>query len=168
MTTSSQASALLSLSRDGRRIVFAVSDSRTNLERIALDPAAGRVTGDRGAGHQERARHPLLPRLARRPVDRLPLDRAAGGPLRGPRGRHAACASSPTTAHNDRHPHWSPDGSRILFYSNRSGRYEAWTIRPEGSGLRAAHDEPEGGSSSIPSGLRTGGGSPSPGRAGAR
>src|SRR5262249_36239587 len=35
----------------------------------------------------------------------------------------------------DRAPHWSPDGRRILFYSNRSGKYEAWTIRPDGSGL---------------------------------
>jgi WD40 repeat protein len=32
-------------------------------------------------------------------------------------------------------PHWAPDGSSILFYSNRSGKYEAWSIRPDGSGL---------------------------------
>src|SRR5262249_32818458 len=36
----------------------------------------------------------------------------------------------------DRHPQWSPDGKSLLFYSNRSGHYEAWTIRPDGSGLR--------------------------------
>ncbi len=35
----------------------------------------------------------------------------------------------------DRHPRWSPDGKRVLFYSNRSGNYEAWTIMPDGSGL---------------------------------
>src|SRR5262249_20188153 len=35
----------------------------------------------------------------------------------------------------DRAPLWSPDGRQILFYSNRSGKYEAWTIRPDGSGL---------------------------------
>jgi dipeptidyl aminopeptidase/acylaminoacyl peptidase len=35
----------------------------------------------------------------------------------------------------DRSSHWAPDGRRILFYSNRSGKFEAWTIRPDGSGL---------------------------------
>jgi Tol biopolymer transport system component len=32
-------------------------------------------------------------------------------------------------------PRWSPDGASILFYSNRSGKYEAWRIRPDGSRL---------------------------------
>jgi len=36
---------------------------------------------------------------------------------------------------NDRHAAWDPDGSRILFMSNRSGHYEQWAIRPDGSGL---------------------------------
>jgi len=35
----------------------------------------------------------------------------------------------------DRGPNYSPDGSRILFYSDRGGRYGVWTIRPDGSGL---------------------------------
>ena len=49
-------------------------------------------------------------------------------------------ASSPrqlTDDHfKDRHPRWSPDGKRIVFYSDRSGRYEAWTINRDGSGLK--------------------------------
>lgn len=28
----------------------------------------------------------------------------------------------------DRNPVWSPDGSQAAFYSNRSGRYEIWTV----------------------------------------
>jgi hypothetical protein len=35
----------------------------------------------------------------------------------------------------DRMAVWAPDG-RILFYSNRSGQYNAWSIRADGSGLR--------------------------------
>ena len=38
-------------------------------------------------------------------------------------------------AFRDRGPKWSPDGTRIGFYSDRSGRYETWAIRPDGSGL---------------------------------
>jgi Tol biopolymer transport system component len=33
----------------------------------------------------------------------------------------------------DRRPVFSPDGARIAFYSNRSGKYEIWTTRPDGS-----------------------------------
>jgi dipeptidyl aminopeptidase/acylaminoacyl peptidase len=32
-----------------------------------------------------------------------------------------------------RHPRWSPDGRRIAFDSTRSGKYEIWTIEPDGS-----------------------------------
>lgn len=37
---------------------------------------------------------------------------------------------------SDRSPHWSPDGKEIVFLSNRSGRFELWSISPDGSGLR--------------------------------
>lgn len=37
---------------------------------------------------------------------------------------------------SDRFPHWSPDGKQIVFISNRSGRFELWSIHPDGNGLR--------------------------------
>ena len=39
-------------------------------------------------------------------------------------------------SHKDRGPSWSPDGSEIAINSDRSGRYEIWSIRFDGSGLR--------------------------------
>jgi eukaryotic-like serine/threonine-protein kinase len=36
----------------------------------------------------------------------------------------------------DRSPRWSPDGTRIAFFSNRNDAYELYTIRPDGSGLK--------------------------------
>jgi len=36
----------------------------------------------------------------------------------------------------DRYPRWSPDGKKIVFTSDRSGRYEIWTIDPDGTNLQ--------------------------------
>jgi Tol biopolymer transport system component len=51
-----------------------------------------------------------------------------------------------TDVHKDRVPRWSPKGDLILFYSDRTSKsYEAWTIRPDGSGIQqisAAHGVP--------------------------
>jgi serine/threonine protein kinase len=37
-----------------------------------------------------------------------------------------------TDRFNDRIPQWSPNGDVIAFYSDRSGKYEIWTITPAG------------------------------------
>jgi len=35
----------------------------------------------------------------------------------------------------DRQIHWAPDSDRIYFFSDRTGRYEEWRVRQDGSGL---------------------------------
>jgi TolB protein len=37
---------------------------------------------------------------------------------------------------DDRDPDWSPNGQWIAFASNRTGTYQIWAVRPDGSGLR--------------------------------
>jgi Tol biopolymer transport system component len=45
-----------------------------------------------------------------------------------------------------RAPRWSPAGDAIAFMSTRSGRYEIWTIHPDGSGLQQlTENSPRGG-----------------------
>lgn len=46
--------------------------------------------------------------------------------------------------HNDRGPSWSPDSDRIYFFSDRSGRYQIWSMRPDGSGLEQVTETTEG------------------------
>src|SRR5262245_61793150 len=41
-----------------------------------------------------------------------------------------------TSAKSDRHPRWSPDGSKILFESNRSGQPQLWVIDVGGGEAR--------------------------------
>lgn len=38
-------------------------------------------------------------------------------------------------AYRDRHPVFSADGRRLAFHSDRSGRYDIWTIETDGSNL---------------------------------
>jgi hypothetical protein len=42
----------------------------------------------------------------------------------------------------DRGAHWSFDGRRVYFYSDRNGSYEIWSIRPDGSDLTQHTDFP--------------------------
>jgi TolB protein len=40
------------------------------------------------------------------------------------------------TTGSDYHPHWSPDGTHILFDSQRSGNRDLWVVNADGTGLR--------------------------------
>ena len=42
--------------------------------------------------------------------------------------------------HKDRVSSWSPDSGRIYFYSTRSGRYQVWSLNPDGSELTQVTD----------------------------
>ncbi len=136
ITTSSQPLGLLSLSRDGRQIAYATDELKSNLERWPLDPSAMRVEGkiqpvtqgsravrtaDVSPDGQWVAFYTLFPQ------EDLFVARADGSGER-------QLTNDPA---KDRVPQWLPDSSRILFYSNRSGSYGAWTIRADGSGLQA-------------------------------
>jgi Tol biopolymer transport system component len=42
---------------------------------------------------------------------------------------------------DDRGPRWSPDGNLIVFESRRSGTWDLWLVRPDGSGLQRLTDD---------------------------
>jgi dipeptidyl aminopeptidase/acylaminoacyl peptidase len=134
VTTSSEWSALPSLSRDWHRLIYATDSSRTFVELVPFNPETAQVDGPPALAYQgARAIRSCdvspdgawLALGTSFPAEDLLLIRADGGDLRQLTNDLA----------RDRTPYWSPDGSRILFVSNRSGKYEAWTIRPDGSGL---------------------------------
>jgi serine/threonine protein kinase len=127
-------SGSFSLSKDGRRIAFETLDWRSTLQRVAFDPVAEKVVGPP-----------------------LPIVRSTQ-PMRdheiSPDGQWVAFTRAGTREDlfvaridgsqyrrltddifRDRGPAWSPDGSEIVFYSDRSGVYDIWAIRPDGSGL---------------------------------
>ncbi|HEY3568808.1 MAG TPA: protein kinase [Thermoanaerobaculia bacterium] len=152
ITTSSQPLGLLSISRDGRQIVYATDERKSNLERWPLNPAAMQVAGKlqpitqgsravRTADVSPDGQWVVF--YTSYPQEDLFVMRADGSSA--PR----QLTSDPA---KDRVPLWFPDGSRILFYSNRSGSYGAWSIRADGSGLQAIpHGTPDPLFNPIPS-----------------
>ncbi len=134
VTAPSRRSASFSLSREGGRLAFESREERSPLYRVAFDPERGRLAGT-----------PELVLGGSRVIDSLGLS---------PDGEWVAFTSGGLQENiflvrldgtgyrqitddefRNRGPSWSADGSVIGFYSNRSGRYEAWTLRPDGSNL---------------------------------
>ena len=123
----------MSFSHDGRRLLYVERQAREHLYAAAFDPAKQTVSG------------PTVPLVAG--------SKPAFQPAVSPDGQWLAyillnggqddiylaktdgTMSSRVTddPHRERLPRWSPDGKRLIFYSNATGNYEIWTINPDGS-----------------------------------
>jgi Tol biopolymer transport system component len=134
VTTPSLWSGQASVSRDGRQLAFATLDWRSTLLRVGFDPVREETTG---------APTPIL--KSTKPIrdhDVSPDGQWVAFNQAGVREDILVARIDGTQyrrltddAFRDRGPAWSPDGKSIGFYSDRSGGYEIWTIRPDGSGL---------------------------------
>jgi len=120
-----------------KKLAFVSDESRSNIESLGFDAASLRLTGapspvTRGSNQiGETQISPSGDWLATRQTigrqEDLWLVRADGS------GESRQLTND---LYKDRGPSWSADGKEIYFYSDRSGRYEMWSIRPDGSGLR--------------------------------
>jgi serine/threonine protein kinase len=134
VTTPSRWSGEIAFAADGESFVFTSLDRRANLSAIGVDPVAGRATSPPA------------------PITRG--NRSYQGASPSPNGEWIAVVTTDGQEDvwvisrdgsemrrltddpaRDRGVQWSPDGSRIAYYSDRSGKYELWSIRPDGSGL---------------------------------
>ena len=134
VTTSPQSNVSLSISRDGRRMLFATTTNEAMLTRVMLDPVLGKIVSE-----------PERVVSGSRPIHNGDLAPDGKTLVTNPYGAQedlfvgtlgeSIDNQLTNDAFKDRLPRWSPDGSRIAFFSDRSGRYEIWWIRPDGSGL---------------------------------
>jgi len=127
-------SGQLSWSKDGRRLAYRTSERTARVVRLPFDSAKARLTGPAerlfdttiaAVGLDLSADGWMLFRTMNTPED-IYVMRTDGSGLRKLTDDLA----------KDRGPVWSPDGQMAAFYSNRSGRYEIWTVRRDGSDLR--------------------------------
>jgi Tol biopolymer transport system component len=131
-----------SFSRDGRRMAYVSSATEQELQRVRFDPRAERVIGapEPLARDVRRLSFPhvspdgqWLVYTRTEPQEDLLLSRLDGSDRR----------ALTDDAHRERRPRFSPDGSRIAFYSNRGGNYEVWTVAREGGDLRQVTHDPQ-------------------------
>jgi Tol biopolymer transport system component len=137
--------ASVSFSRDGRRLAYSSCQRSSNIYRVEFDPVRESIIGAPRAVTQG-VKETLYPAFSRDGAwiaftllglhEDLAVVRPDGSDLR---------RITDDPAH-DRSPRWSPGGDRIAFMSTRSGRYEIWTIHPDGSVLQQLTEEsPRGG-----------------------
>jgi Tol biopolymer transport system component len=131
--------AHVSLSADGKRLAFASILETANLQRAAFDPVSGVVTGSpvaitNGTGNwQAPAPSPDGQWVAFQsgpPQEDIFVARLDGSGVR-------QLTNDPPF---DRAPVWSPDASRLAFYSNRGGVQQIWSVKPDGSNLKQLTD----------------------------
>ena len=135
-----------SFSRDGRLLLFRAGQETRNIVRLRFDARRGRIAG---------------------PVERLTRGmNAFAAPDVSPDGKWVTFCSSwhPSTQEDifvmradgtgllrltddparDRLPRFTADGRRIVFGSTRSGKWEVWSIAPDGSNLTRLAGSPAG------------------------
>jgi len=134
VTTPSSWSGYYSFSRDGTKLAYASLDWRSTLVKRAFDPAGERVVG------------PAVPMLKGTRVIRdhevspdgqsvVFTETGAQEDVIVARIDGTQYTRLTDDAFRNRGPVWSSDGRSILFYSDRSGSYQMWTIRPDSTGL---------------------------------
>ncbi len=139
LTTPSLWAGGISFSRDGKRLAYGSLDWRSTLYRAPLDAATGRLSGPPVqvlGGTQPIRDHQLSPDGQRVVVNRI----GEQEDLFVARIDGSQSLRLTDDAFRDRGANWSPDGQRIAFYSDRSGSYQIWLIRPDGSGLEQVTD----------------------------
>ncbi len=127
-------SMVLTISRDGKRMAYSSRIAHTNIKRAPFNVERGEVTGESTWVTQSTKR---ATNADVSPNGEWLTYYVFGDPqfdifvskIGEPEKSHQLT----NDLHIDRAPRWSHDGRRIAFFSDLTGKYEIWTINPDGS-----------------------------------
>ena len=123
----------ITLSRSGNLLGYVRYESKSNLQSIAFNPQTLQLEGEANwitRGNNEIG-NPQMSPDGENFVVRNPDNTKEDLIVFDKRGENWRNLTNDTF--RERIPRWSPDGKRIAFHSDRSGKYQIWTINPDGS-----------------------------------
>ncbi|HEX7333086.1 MAG TPA: protein kinase [Pyrinomonadaceae bacterium] len=136
VSTPSNFNRHLSFSANGRRMIYVQTDQRSNIQALKFDSKTEKTVGEPfwiTRGDRNILRPELSPdgtrfvlRISRRTQDDIAILSRDG----------ALWRDLTTDKFFDRYPRWSPDGKKVAFTSDRSGRYEIWVLDADAPNLR--------------------------------
>ena len=137
LTAPSRLVSRIAISGDGNQLIFTDENVSSNVARVELETASGAglpVAVTRGSSEFVQAQAS--------PDGQWVAFRSAGSQedLYVVRADGSDLLQLTDDSAKDRRPSWSPVGEQILFYSDRSGRYEFWAMNRDGSGLEQVTD----------------------------
>lgn len=141
--TPSPYSGSISIAKDGRQLIYQSTSYSGELLRLNFDPATETVTPEVAPVFSGS----MLIRTSSQSPDAKWIAFTTSGQQEDVfvmAADGSGVRQLTNDIHRDRGISWWPDGSRIIFYSNRDGRWNVWTIRPDGSGLTAVTAGEEG------------------------
>lgn len=132
----------LSISADGASMAMTSYSAQSNIEALTFDPTKGTMGARRKVTNtSETPSQPSVSpdgqwvafhQVLSNGQEDLWVVRRDGTALR----------QLTNDAAHDRRPVWSADGKRLMFHSDRSGRYQVWMIAADGGGLTQVTDLP--------------------------
>jgi len=131
------------LSKDGTALVFRSQFETVNPAAIPFDPATGQAGPVTQLQHRTGILVPgdVSPDGRWLALNNVP-DRRQDIFIMHPDG--SALTRLTDDEARDFFPHFTPDGQALTFYSNQTGKYQAWSIRIDGSGRTLLTDAPNG------------------------
>ncbi|MGI8480555.1 MAG: hypothetical protein ACR2MF_00560, partial [Chthoniobacterales bacterium] len=125
----------ISFAQDGRRIAYVTQEEIKNLRKVTFDPSTEKILGEpvpitrgslQGVFPDPSPDGEWLAYYSLGKQQAIFIIRTDGADMR----------QLTDDAFKDREPHWSPNGKRIAFTSDRSGSSQIWAVNRDGSGLQ--------------------------------
>ncbi|MGA9295321.1 MAG: protein kinase [Ignavibacteriaceae bacterium] len=133
--TPSLSSVMAKLSRDGKKLIYVAQDTRANIYKIGFDPVEEKISGN-PEPVTEGSKQFSYPSVS---PDNTQIAAGTFGQQEDIyiiNTDGSGFTRLTNDIFKDRCPNWSPDGKHLVFFSDRSGKYEIWEIDIDGSNLK--------------------------------